>query len=83
MGQWVMGQWVEWVIKFGWVRWVMGHCAVTHDPYQRNLFLCNHLNHMRLTDQDRIDHYLRLLYSWSNFLRFLLTFLGFKKLLNF
>ena len=24
--------------------WVMGHCAVTHDPYQQNLFLCNHMN---------------------------------------
>ena len=22
----------------------MGHCAVIHDPYQQNLFLCNHMN---------------------------------------
>ena len=54
MGQWVMGQWVEWVTKIGWVRWVMGHCSVTHDPLQKNnfyvniwiilyVFLCNHM----------------------------------------
>ena len=52
MGQWVMGQWVEWVTKIGWVRWVMGHCSVTHAPLQKidfyvpihesyYVFLCN------------------------------------------
>jgi hypothetical protein len=41
MGQWVMGQWVEWVTKIGWVRWVMGHCSVTHDSLQKNNFYVN------------------------------------------
>jgi len=28
--------WVKWVIIFGWVTWVMGHCQWPNDPWWNN-----------------------------------------------